>query len=71
MYLAYAAKADAEKCNPRDPSICVGGPTGPEPTCGVYGKPCCEQQPEGIWYCTDPDLHCGPSATNNLNYICE
>ena len=71
VYLAHAGTASAEKCNPKVPSTCVGGPTGPEPTCGVEGKPCCEEPLEGTWYCTDPDLRCGPSPTNNLNYICE
>ncbi|HEX4459495.1 MAG TPA: hypothetical protein VIA18_16055 [Polyangia bacterium] len=60
-YFSHPGSARAEKCNPKDPETCVGGPTGPEQTCGQWGQPCCPApfpySPEDD-YCTDPKLYC-------------
>ena len=42
MWLGISAmpfQAHAEKCDPKNPSVCVGGPTG-QP-CGKQGQICC------------------------------
>lgn len=73
VYLGHVGKAHAEKCDPKNPGICVGGPTGGDPTCGVLGKPCCPD-PEGKAngaYCTDEDLRCVPSSNNPQQFVCD
>ena len=71
VYLGHVNKASAEKCNPKDSSTCVGGPTGPEPTCGVRHKPCCVDALNEELYCTDLDLRCEPNPNNPQQTLCD
>jgi hypothetical protein len=66
VYLGHPSSAHAENCNPKNPSVCVGGPTGPAPSCGEVGLPCCHEPVSGL-YCTDNDAIC---ADVNGKYEC-
>ena len=59
VYLGNGSKAAAENCNPKVPSTCVGGPTGPSSgVCGHNGNHCCKDA-FGHSFCDLGNI-CGP-----------
>lgn len=64
--LGAPAPAIAEKCDPKNPDVCVGGPTGTP--CGHQNQSCCNIN--GYDYdCIGEDLGCGANNSCVLTYV--
>jgi hypothetical protein len=66
MALGAPSPATAEKCDPKHPDVCVGGPTGK--ACGHQNESCCNIN--GYDYdCIGEDLSCDTDNACVLTYL--
>jgi hypothetical protein len=68
VQLAAQSTARAEKCDPSNPDVCVGGPTGT--MCGGEGEQCCNESDCGEDLVCSNDVCSRPPSYVRYRVIC-